>query len=32
MDAKPCPGCGIPAEFCEPETCELMKVIKKAAL
>ena len=28
---KPCEGCGIPAEYCEPETCELLRVIKKAA-
>lgn len=28
---KPCPGCGIPAEFCEPETCPLAETIRKAA-
>ena len=28
---KPCDGCGIPAEFCEPETCPLAETIKKAA-
>lgn len=28
---KPCEGCGIPAELCEPETCEIEKAIKKAA-
>lgn len=28
---KPCEGCGIPAGLCEPETCELLRVIKKAA-
>jgi hypothetical protein len=28
---KPCEECGIPAGLCEPETCELLRVIKKAA-
>lgn len=28
---KPCEGCGIPAEFCEPETCRIAWAIKKAA-
>lgn len=26
-----CEGCGIPAEYCEPETCPLAETIKKAA-
>lgn len=28
---KRCKGCGIPVEFCEPETCPLAETIKKAA-
>ena len=28
---KPCEGCGIPAELCEPETCLIAQTIKKAA-
>lgn len=28
---KPCAGCGIPAEYCEPDTCMIWKTIKKAA-
>jgi hypothetical protein len=28
---KPCEGCGIPAGLCEPETCQVMQAIKKAA-
>jgi hypothetical protein len=28
---RPCTGCGIPAEYCEPETCQVMQAIKKAA-
>ena len=26
-----CEGCGIPAEYCEPETCQIAQTIKKAA-
>ena len=25
-----CEGCGIPAEYCEPETCMILQAIKKA--
>ncbi len=28
---KPCEGCGIPAELCEPETCMIAQAIEKAA-
>ena len=28
---KPCEGCGIPAEYCEPNTCMILQAIKKAA-
>jgi len=28
---KPCEGCGIPAEFCEPETCLIAQAKEKAA-
>ena len=28
---KPCEGCGIPAEYCEPGSCQIAQVIKKAA-
>ncbi len=27
---RPCTGCGIPAEHCEPETCMILQAIKKA--
>jgi hypothetical protein len=27
-----CTGCGIPAEYCEPETCLIAQAIKKAAM
>ena len=26
-----CEGCGIPAEYCEPNTCMILQAIKKAA-
>jgi hypothetical protein len=29
---KPCEGCGIPAGLCEPETCQILQAIKKAAM
>lgn len=28
---KPCEGCGIPAEYCEPETCLIAQAKEKAA-
>ncbi len=28
---KPCEGCGIPAEYCEPETCLISQAKEKAA-
>ena len=28
---KPCEGCGIPAELCEPSSCELRQTKEKAA-
>jgi hypothetical protein len=31
-EMKPCEGCGIPAEYCEPETCLIAQAIKKAAM
>ncbi len=27
---KPCEGCGIPAEYCEPNTCMILQAIKKS--
>lgn len=28
---KPCKGCGIPEQYCEPETCLIAQTIEKAA-
>jgi hypothetical protein len=30
-EMKPCEGCGIPAEYCEPETCQIAQTKEKAA-
>ena len=27
---KPCEGCGIPAEYCKPNTCMILQAIKKS--
>jgi hypothetical protein len=27
---KVCEGCGIPAEYCEPNTCPILQAIKKS--